>query len=98
MEVLDRQKDFRDVEQGDVLRKAAIFSEPREDLSARDELEYHVDAFPILEMALELDEEGVLQVDEDVLLRFYVIHLFQSDDVVLLHDLQGVDGPARVVL
>lgn len=96
VKVLDCEQDLGDVEEGDILTKAAVLAQAREELPAGDVLEKHVDAFVVLEGGFELDEEWVLDLDEDVLLGLYVVDLLELDDVVLLHDLERIDLAAGV--
>lgn len=49
-------------------------------------------------MSIQRNEKWVLDLREDIFLRFDVLHLFQPDDVELLHDLECADLPTRVIL
>ncbi len=90
MEGLKGEEDLGGVELALLLGEFVLEGEQPEELAAGTVLQYEVEFVLILEALLEFDEERVLQLAEDGLLRHYVLLLVLLDHVLLLQHLHRV--------
>ena len=78
VQVLEDERHLGGVETRCVVGKAARPSQVREELAADDVLHQQVEVLVVLEGAEEVDDERVVELLEDLLLRLHVLHLRQQ--------------------
>mmetsp|Transcript_46424 Transcript_46424/g.61484 ORF Transcript_46424/g.61484 Transcript_46424/m.61484 type:complete len:245 (+) Transcript_46424:821-1555(+) len=74
-----------------VLREHSHLNEMAEELTTLDKLHEEVDTVLVLEDILHVDEEGVVDLTQDVFLELDVFHLLVLQNDILPDDLHGVE-------
>ena len=83
MHIANGKQNLGDVKHGDIVAKTTIFAKSVEELPTRTELEQHINESLILERGLQGIDERMVQLVQDFLLQFNMLHLFQIHDVRL---------------
>ena len=97
VEVLENQHNFGSIKLGDGFAEAAVPPDESEELSSRNVLHEEVEGVPVLEGGVELDDEGMHCRRQHVLLVLDVDFLLESNDFLLVQNLDAVVRLAAVV-
>lgn len=98
MEMSEGKRNLCRKELGLVLGEHAHLDKMTEELATFDKFHQEVDAVLVLEHVLHVNQERMVNLAEDVLLKLDVLHLFVLEDDVLADDLHGVRLLGRLVL
>lgn len=91
VQVLQRQQDLGGVEADALLGEAAVVLEVEEELATVHKVQHKVQLLVGLERVVQVDQEGMLQLGQDVPLRHRVLLLALGNDLCLLKDFHGID-------
>ena len=98
VDCLNRQKNLRHVEPGNVRGKGLVLDEHRHKVASRKELHEHVQECFVLERVVQLHYPGAVRLGQDVSLCAYVRELLLLEHFCLHETFQGKDLCIRLPL